>query len=109
MMVMQNNCQVCSIDDLASLKNQPINNVDKIQEDMKLALEGKWPGWGEISGDAVPLVDETGVFTNPAKAQELQASLKFHVMHNEAALFPFFDPLLQVYCFNMFVCVLVCF
>ena len=102
MMVMQNNCQICSIDDLASLENQPINNIDKIQEDMKLALEGKWPGWGENSGDAVPLVDEKGVFTNQAKAQELQASLKLHVMYNEAALFPFFDPLLQVYSLNMF-------
>ena len=102
-LVVQNNCQMCSIGVLSSLDDQPINCIDKLQDVIKKALDGKWPGWDE-SEEPEPLADASGVFINQTKATELQKELKFHIMHNEAALFPFFDPLLQVSCLFMFAC-----
>ena len=111
---MQNHCQVCSIGLLSSLDDQAINNVEELQQAIKDALEGKWPGWrnsgsGSAQTGPTPLEDANGIINNQAKEDELQGQLKFHIMHNEAALFPFFDPLLQVLFTNVLKNVLVCF
>ena len=103
LLVVQNCCQMCSMGILSSLEDQPINNLDEMRVFIKEALAGRWPGW-DASQAPVPLADEKGIFINQAKATELQSKLKFHVMHNEAAIFPFFDPLLQVCDWNMFDC-----
>ena len=94
LLVVQNCCQMCSMGILSSLEDQPINNLDEMLVFIKEALAGRWPGW-DASQAPVPLADEKGIFINQAKATELQSKLKFHVMHNEAAIFPFFDPFLQ--------------